>query len=240
MKIERPALGRLYGVGVGPGDPELMTLKARRILSRVPVIFTPQKDGKGRGYAGGIIGGIIKESEQKVIKLVFPMHKDAAKLIDYWQKAVENIWQHLSKGLDCAFVTEGDPFLYSTFIYVFEILKKNHPKVNIEVIPGVSSINAAAAGALLPLASGSQRIAILPATYEDKIIREVLQGFDTVVFLKIHSVFDRVLDILRELNLVDKCLYVRRVTTKDEEIITNITKLQGEKLDYFSLLIVRR
>jgi len=240
MKANKPTIGRLYGVGVGPGDPELITLKARRILSQVSVIFAPQKDDRGKGYASSIIGDIIKGSEQKVIKLVFPMGKDATELVDFWRKAAESIWHHLSKGLDCAFVTEGDPFLYGTLIYAFEVLKKSHPEVSIEVIPGVSSINATAARALVPLASGSQRIAILPATYEDKNIRETLEHFDTVVFLKIHSVFDKVLDILKELNLVDKCVYVARCTTEDEEIITDITKLRGKKLDYFSLLIMRR
>ncbi len=240
MKDRKQRIGHLYGVGVGPGDPELLTVRAARILSRAPVIFTPQKDGKSKSYARHIIAGLIKEPEQRVIELVFPMKKDAGRLTDYWEKAAETVWQHLSSGEDCAFITEGDPFLYGTFIHVFEILQKNHPEVSIEVIPGISSINAAAARALLPLATGGERIAILPATYEDKAIRKTLEDFDTVVFLKINTVFDQVLNILEELNLVEKCVYVSRCTTEDEEIIRDIRKLKGQKLDYLSLLIVRR
>ncbi|MFC1943487.1 precorrin-2 C(20)-methyltransferase [Chloroflexota bacterium] len=226
--------------GVGPGDPELLTVRATRILSRVPVIFAPQKDGESKSYARRIIADMINESEQRVIEMVFPMTKDTGRLTDYWDKAAETIWQYLSNGKDCAFITEGDPFFYGTFIHVFEILQKNHPEVRIEVIPGISSINAATARALFPLATGSERVAILPATYEDKAIRKTLNDFDTVIFLKINTVFDKILNILEELNLVEKCVFVSRCTTKDEEIIKDISKLKGQKLDYLSLLIVRR
>ena len=233
-------VGYLYGIGVGPGDPELITVRAARILSQVPVIFTPQKDGKSKSYAHRIIAGLVKELEQRVIGLVFPMKNNASELTYYWEKAAETVWRNLSNGEDCAFVTEGDPFLYGTFIHVFETLQKNHPEVSIKVIPGISSIHAAAAQALLPLATGNERVAILPATHEDKAIRKTLEDFDTVVFLKINTVFDKVLNILEELNLVEKCIYVSRCTAENEELIKDISELKGQKLDYLSLLIVRR
>ncbi len=240
MKTKKQDIGRLYGVGVGPGDPELLTIRAARILSRVAVIFAAQKDEQSPSYARRIIADIVKESEPKVVELVFPMRKNDPGLIEYWQKAADTIWQYLSSGDDCAFITEGDPLLYGTFIYVFDVLRKDHPELSVEVIPGISSINAAAARALIPLVSGSERMAILPATYGDEAITEALQSFDTVVLLKINTGFDRLLAILEKLNLVDKCVYVRRCTTEDEEIVRDISQLKGQKLDYLSLLIVRR
>ncbi len=240
MKTKKKDIGRLYGVGVGPGDPELLTIRAARILSRVAVIFAPQKDEQSPSYARRIIADILKESEPRVIGLVFPMRKNDSGLIEYWQKAADTIWQYLSSGDDCAFITEGDPLLYGTFIYVFDVLRKDHPDLSVEVIPGISSINAAAARALIPLVSGSERMAILPATYGDEAITEALQSFDTVVLLKINTGFERLLDILEKLSLVDKCVYVRRCTTEDEEIVRDIRQLKGQKLDYLSLLIVRR
>ena len=240
MNIKNQDIGLFYGIGVGPGDPELITLRAARILSRVAVIFTPQKDEQSPSYAYRIIAGIVTEPAQRVIELVFPMRKNDRGLIEYWQRAADTIWQHLSSGDDCAFITEGDPLLYGTFIYVFDILQKDHPELNVEVIPGISSINAAAARALVPLVSGSERLAILPATYGDEAITEALQNFDTVVLLKINTVFERLLGILEKLSLVDRCVYVRRCTTEDEEIIRDIRQLKGQKLDYLSLLIVRR
>ncbi len=129
MKDKKQRIGHFYGVGVGPGDPELLTLRAYHILSRVPVIFVPQKDNKSQSYAKSIINNLVREPEQKVIRLVFPMLRDREQLTDYWWKATESIWQHLKKGEDCAFVNVGDPLLYGTFIHVFQTLQKSHPEV---------------------------------------------------------------------------------------------------------------
>ncbi|MFC2050531.1 precorrin-2 C(20)-methyltransferase [Chloroflexota bacterium] len=232
--------GRLYGVGVGPGDPELLTLRAYHLLSRIPVIFVPLKNEKSRSYASSIIKKLIKKPEGKVAGVVLPMLRDKEKLADYWHKATESMWQHLKKGEDCAFVNIGDPLLYGTFIHILETLRKNHPEIEVEVIPGISSISAAAARTVVPLASNDERIAIISGNREDKVIRETLDNFDTVVFIKLNKVFDRLLTILEELNLIEKCVYVRRCTTQDEEIIWDISKLKDEKIDYFSLLIVRK
>ena len=233
-------IGRLYGVGVGPGDPELMTLRAHSILSRVAVIFVPQKDKQSGSYAKSIIADLVKESERNVIELVFPMLRDRKQLADYWHKAAESMWQYLKMGEDCAFVNEGDPLLYGTFIHIFETLRKNHPELEIEVVPGISSINAAAARTVIPLASNDEHIAIISGNCEEKAIRDTLQNFDTVVFMKVNTVFDKLLVILKELNLIEKSVYVRRCTTQDEEIVWDISKLEGKKVDYFSLVIVRK
>ncbi len=234
------SIGRLYGVGVGPGDPELLTLRAYHLLSRIPIIFVPLKNEKSRSYARSVIKNLVKKSEGKVVGVVLPMLRDKEKLADYWRKAAESVWQYLKKGEDCAFVNIGDPLLYGTFIHILETLQKDHPEIKVEVIPGISSINAAAASAIVPLASNDERIAIISGNREDKVIKETLENFDTVVFIKMNKVFDRLLSILEELNLIEKCVYVRRCTTQDEEIIRDIRKLKGEKVDYFSLLIVRK
>ncbi len=240
MQQNKKAIGRLYGIGVGPGDPELLTMRAYRILSEVPIVLVPSKDGKSRSFASQIIAGLVKEPRQKIVKLVFPMRRDTEELSEYWEEAVNDIWTHLGEGKDCAFVAEGDPLLYGTFVHVLTALRKSHPEVNIEVVPGISSFSAASARTLSPLASGDERVAILPSNCEDKVIRETLKNFDTIVFLKINNAFGRIISILEEFNLMNKCTYVRRCTTPDEEIIKDLKKLRGKRLDYFSLLIVRR
>ena len=232
--------GRFYGVGIGPGDPELMTIKAKRILSLVPVIFVPQKNEKDSSFAGRILSQAIEGIEGKLVPLVFPMHREAAALEQRWQLAAAQIWEKLKAGLDGAFVTEGDPLLYGSFIYVFERLKAAHPEIEIEVIPGISSINAAAAAAMIPLASQDEKVAILPATGPEEGLRQALQTFDTIILIKVHSVFGKVLTILREMRLVEGSIFISRCTTKDEEIVRDIANLEGQKLDYFSLLIVKR
>lgn len=232
--------GRFYGVGVGPGDPELLTLRAYHVLSQVPVIFVPRKSEQSESIARSIIGKLAPRKESKIVGLVLPMLKDREQLAAYWHQAAESIWQYLKKGEDCAFINVGDPLLYGTFIHILETLQQSHPEIEVEVIPGISSINAAAARAVVPLASDDEHIAIISAGCEDKVIRRALENFDTVVFMKINRTFDRILNILEELNLTEKCLYIRRCTTQDEEIVRDITRLKGKKLDYFSLLIVRR
>jgi precorrin-2/cobalt-factor-2 C20-methyltransferase len=240
MGNKKLGIGRLYGVGVGPGDPELVTLKAHKVLSRVPVIFVPLKDRQSKSYAKSIVARLIKEPEKKVVELVLPMLRGREQLEDYWQQAADTIWQHLEKGEDCAFVNVGDPLLYGTFIYILETVKKNHPEIEVEVIPGISSINAAAARAMFPLASDDERIAIISGNREERVIRETIANFETVVFMKMNTMFDKLLTILEDLDLTDKCVYVRRGTTQDEEIIRDISKLKGAKVDYFSLLILRK
>jgi precorrin-2/cobalt-factor-2 C20-methyltransferase len=233
-------IGRLYGVGIGPGDPELLTLRAYHVLSQVPVIFVPKKTEQSESMARSIVANLSPGIEPKIVAIVLPMLRDKERLKRYWQQAADTIWEHLEKGEDCAFMNMGDPLLYGTFIHILETLKRSHPEIKVEVVPGVSSINAAAARTVVPLASNDDNIAIISGNCEDKFLRETLENFDTVVFMKMNKVFDKLLKILGELNLIDKCVYVRRCTTQDEEIIRDINRLKGEKVDYFSLLIVRK
>ncbi|MBI2979987.1 MAG: precorrin-2 C(20)-methyltransferase [Chloroflexi bacterium] len=237
---QQETIGRLYAIGVGPGDPELITIKAGRLLSRLPVIFVPQRDETSPGYARSIIAELVREPEQKVIGLVFPMVRDNKQLATYWEKAAETMWWHLKQGQDCAFVNEGDPYLYGTAVHVLETLRATHGEVEITVVPGVPSINAAAAQAALPLAINDERVAILSGHCEDSVIAETLEHFDTIVFLKVNSAFGRLLDTLERLKLIEKCVYISKCTTEDEEIVRDIRQLKGRKLDYLSLLIVRK
>jgi precorrin-2/cobalt-factor-2 C20-methyltransferase len=240
MSKDKPGIGRFYGVGVGPGDPELATLKASRIISDVPVIFVPKKAEQSESMAESIISNLSPGIESKIVRMVFPMLRDREQLQEYWHQAADTIWRYLQNGEDGAFVNVGDPLLYGTFIHVLETLKGSHPEIEAEVIPGISSINAAAAKAIVPLASDDDNIAIISGNPGENFIREALENFDTVVFLKVNTLLDKLINILNELNLKGKSVYVRRCTTQDEEIIHDVGSLKGEKPDYFSLLIVRK
>jgi len=231
--------GCFYGVGVGPGDPALITVKAKDILAAAPVILVPKKGEESTSYARSIISELIRPA-QEVVELVFPMLRGREHLAPHWEKAVETIRGYLEAGKDCAFVNLGDPLLYGTFINVVYDLRARCPGVKIEVVPGISSINAASARALVPLAIDDDRIAIISGRTDEKFIRQTLNDFDTVIFMKIYRVFDRLLNMLEELNLSDKCVYVEKCTTETERIVPDISSLRGRKLDYFSLLIVRK
>ena len=237
---ENKGIGRLYGVGVGPGDPELLTLRAQHVLSQVPVIFVPKKTEQSESIAESIIGNLSPMMKPKIVGLVLPMLRDKGQLQEYWHQAADTVWQHLERGEDGAFVNVGDPLLYGTFIHILETLQKSHPETEVEIVPGISSINAAAARTLLPLASDEDNIAIISGDFKEQDVKETLENFNTVVFMKLNNVFDKLLRILEELKLTEKSVYVRRCTTEDEEIVRDVSKLKGEKVDYFSLLIVRK
>jgi len=233
-------MARVYAVGVGPGDPELLTRKAERILRQVPVICAPAASAGDSSHALSIVEPLLDRTRQEVIVRVFPMKKDQEGLDEFWEEAASTVLTHVRRGKDVAFITIGDPFLYSTFLYLYRIFRERHPDIPIEVVPGVSSITAAAVAAGIPLAAASERIAILPATFEEEKLRRTLLDFDTVVLMKVNRVFDRVYALLGELGLEDRCSFVSRAGTDEEKVTRDLESLVGRKLDYLSLLIVKK
>ncbi|RII25369.1 MAG: precorrin-2 C(20)-methyltransferase [Geobacter sp.] len=233
-------MAKIYAVGVGPGDPELLTRKAERIIRQVPVICSPTGAVDAASYALSIVEEFLDRSRQEVLIQVFPMRKDPADLEPFWQEAAAQVVERVRQGLDVAFITIGDPFLYSTFLYLYRIFREQYPDIPIEVVPGISSVGAAAVAANLPLGMASDRIAILPATFETEKLLKTLIDFDTVVFMKVHRVFDQVYGMLKALGLEKKGAFIRRVGSRDEEVVYDLASLVGQKLDYLSLLIVRK
>ncbi|HCZ12292.1 MAG TPA: precorrin-2 C(20)-methyltransferase [Nitrospiraceae bacterium] len=242
--------GKLYVIGVGPGDPELLTLKAVRVLREVPCICVPKGREEGNSLALSIvqkarIEGLTLEGKE-IIEAHFPMRKtrnnqesENCELDTKWQETIETVYSRLNKGIDMAFITIGDPTIYSTFFYLYDKLLALNPELNIEIVPGVSSINTAAAKAGMSLALADEKIAILPATYTESI-KETLERFDTIVLMKVHKVFGNVAKILSETGLTDKAVYISRAGMDDERIFRNIRDIKESDLDYFSLMIIKK
>lgn len=236
--------GRLYVVGIGPGDPELMTLKAVRILKEAPCIFVPKGREEGTSLALSIVQKTLSLDNKEIVEAYFPMKKtmgtaDTGELDIKWNETVDAVVSRLDRGMDAAFITIGDPAVYSTFFYLYDRLLERMPALNIEIVPGISSINAAAARAGLYLGLGNDRIAILPANYLDGL-QETLEKFDTVVLMKVSTVFDTIRDTLIELGLASGATYVARAGMEDERIRKDIRTVKEEDLNYFSLVIVRK
>ena len=232
-------VGRLYGVGVGPGDPELLTLKARRILEQVPVICVPQAETSRDSYALTIVREVLDPERQEILRLTFPTDDEEA-AGDVWRNAAETVAERALQGKDAAFITEGDPMLYSTFSYVLESVRANHPEIPVEIVPGVSSVMAAAASAVAPLVTHGQRLAILPAVYGIDDLREAIANYDTIVLMKVNRTLLEALANLEKLGLAGKGIYVRRASTARERVVQDLNQLTEEDLDYFSLLIIRK
>jgi precorrin-2/cobalt-factor-2 C20-methyltransferase len=239
--------GTLFGIGAGPGAPDLLTVRAEHILKQCRVICLPASTGR-RSYAGTIIESYVDPGRQEIVPVKFPMQNVWEQALPARNEAVTTLLSYLQAGRDVAFVTEGDPLLYSTFGYMLEAVRQVDPTIPIEVVPGITSITAAAASACIPLTAWDERLAVLPAVHilepqgvgAESPLHSIFQLFDTVVLLKINKVFDALLDQLEELDLVQHAVFVRRCSTDQEEVIFDIQRLRGQTLDYFSLLIVRK
>lgn len=232
-------IGTLYGLGVGPGDPELITVKAFRKLQECPVIAYPKKLKGSKSYAHRIVEVYIKPNEKEMLGLVFPMTKDEETLRVEWAKSVESIYSYLAKGLDVAFVTEGDPMLFSTFIHLMKLMKETHPDVPMETVAGISSFNGSANRLGIALADGNDYVAMIPATEDMEEMRRVIKTHDAVVFIKVAKVLDMMLNLLEEMGLLYGVHVVTKVTS-DEEIIWNVEELRGVELNYLSCMVVRK
>ncbi len=236
--------GRLYVVGVGPGDPELLTIKGVRILREVECLCVPKGKEEGKSLALSIVRKAVDLEGKELIEAYFPMRKTAQPdpgrgLDSEWDRTATAILDRLHTGNRVAFITIGDPTVYSTFFYLCDRLLQKEPRLEIEIIPGVSSVTASAARAGVPLALGDERIAILPANYLDNL-RETLQCFDTVVLMKVHKVFEEVKTAIADLGLLGHALYVSRAGMSRERVFTNLLSVTRDDLDYFSMVIVKK
>ena len=231
--------GKLYGIGVGPGDPKLLTLRAKEILDQVDVIFCPKGDEGGTSWARSIIEATTS-ADKEFVELPFPMTRDKNVLKTYWEKAAKRIAEEIAKGKQGAFITLGDPFIYSTYIYLLRTLLQNFPDIEVETIPGISAFNAAAARAQIPLAQGDERMAILPVRKDLRGLREAFEAFDTVILMKVGSKLDKVMALLEELDLLKHSVLVSRIGYPGEKIIHDLSSLEKiEKEGYLSVIIVK-
>lgn len=235
--------GILYGLSVGPGDPELMTVKALRILQQVPVVAFPAGLEGKPGIAEEIIAPWLN-CHQIRLPLKFPYVQDAAVLAAAWQQAAQEVLDILAQGQDVAFACEGDVGFYSTFAHLAttvqeESTQSNADLINIEIIPGVCSPLAAAAMVGQPLTLGGDRLVILPAMYCAEELEQVCGWADTVVLLKVRSVYPQVWQTLERLQLLHHTVVVTWATTPKQRIYRNLTPDLYLELPYFSIMIIR-
>jgi precorrin-2/cobalt-factor-2 C20-methyltransferase len=230
-------IGTFYGISVGPGDPELITLKGLRLLQKSSIVAFPAGINGKLGIAEQIVESWLSPNQQK-LALHFPYVRDEEVLRQAWQEAAQEVWQNLKMGHNVAFVCEGDVSFYSTFTYLAQTLSELHPEVVIESIPGVCSPMAAAANLGIPLTVRDRCLAILPALYNVQELETALKWADVVVLMKFSSVYDRIWQILERHNLLESASIVERATCEDRVIYKDLRDRPHLKLSYFSLLIV--
>jgi precorrin-2/cobalt-factor-2 C20-methyltransferase len=230
--------GDFYGIGIGPGDPELLTLKAVRIIKEVDVVFVPKAGIKEESLALDIASPFL--DGKRVVEKVFPMTKDEGRLESHWREAALAIKEELEQGHSVAFLTIGDPLTFSTYVYLLRCLRGMVPEEKIHTIPGVTSFNAAASLANLSLAQRDERIAIVPVPDNVDELRPILEGFDTVILMKVAKRLDEVVELLEDMNLARHALFASHIGLKDAYLSKNLSELKGSGRGYMSVIIVRK
>ena len=226
--------GRLYLVGVGPGDPELMTLKAARVLRSVHVIAYPST-GDGAAFARDIAASYLLPGAL-LLPVAIPMTVDRGPAQTAYDAAAAEILGHLQAGRDAAWLCEGDPLFYGSAMYV---LARLGAAANIEVVPGVTSLTAAAAAIARPLAARNEILKVLPAPLDDDTLRAELSAAPAVAIIKIGRHFDRIRDLLRETGHADNAVVVEHATTLRQRI-TPLNGFRYGERPYFSTILCYR
>ena len=222
--------GTLYGLGVGPGDPELLTLKAHRILTAAPVVAYPKPD-TGESFARSIVSEFLRK-EQEEIAIEVPMRVERFPAAEVYREAAKRIAAELKAGRDVAVLCEGDPFVYGSFMYLFERLASKFPT---EIVPGVSSVMAAGAASARPIAARNDVFTIIPAPLEDWEIGARIALSEAFAIIKLGRHFSRVKALIEALRLTDSCRYCERVSLAEERIMP--LGEAGDTAPYFSMIL---
>ncbi len=229
--------GIFYGVGVGPGDPELLTMKAIKVIGEADVIIAPKTEKKEDSTALTIAKPFLKERVQ-IVKLVFPMVFNNDALSDAWENNKNVIVELLSAGKKVVFLTLGDPMFYSTYIYVFRLLENcGYP---IETVPGVTAFCAIGSKLGYPLVEGNNVLSVIPATIAEDKLDEALEKADNVVLMKVYKNCSQVIEKLKKHGLAKDAVMISRCGLEDEQVVRNLSDLGGEKINYLSTILARR
>jgi precorrin-2/cobalt-factor-2 C20-methyltransferase len=233
-----PTTGTLYGIGVGPGDPELITLKALKVLRRVPHIFASCSSKNNYSLALSIVRCHLNGAGLE--HLPFPMTKDEGLLTAAWEANARRVLEVLTAGSDAAFVTLGDPLTYSTFGYLLKTLKRLSPQVKIITIPGITSYAAAASLTQIPLAEGEESCYLVSGALGAARLRQVVDKSDNLILLKTYRHFEEIYQALEELDLLDRATCISRCGLQGETVVQDLRSLKGGSLPYLSMIIIKK
>lgn len=235
--VTTPSFGCLYGVGVGPGDPELISVKGLRYLQQAHIVAFPAGIKGQPGVAEQIITPWLNTTQMR-LPLSFPYVQDLSVLQNAWKQAAHQVAQYLYQGQDVVFASEGDVSFYSTFTYLSQTLQALYPQARIETIPGICAPTAAAAAVGLPLTVQRDRLAILPALYALDTLTTALEWADVIVLMKVSSVYQKVWSALQQAGLLDHSYVVVQASTVQQQIYHNLKHYPDLELPYFSLLVI--
>ena len=226
--------GKLFGLGIGPGDPELITLKAHRVLQSSPVVAYPALED-GESLARAIVAPhLTGDQEEYAIRIPMSVEREPAQLA--YDAAAKDIAKFLADGKDVAVLCEGDPFFYGSFMYLFGRLAENHP---VEVIPGVSSLTACSTALQKPLSARNDILTVLPAPLKDGVLKSKIEAADSVALMKVGRHFDRIRALINDMGLSDQASYIERASMKNQKIMP-LNDVPADAAPYFSMILIHK
>ena len=239
-------MAELVCVGCGPGDPELLTVKAVNAIKSADTIMCPASNEHRPSIALSVVSEMIdKTQNQEIVRLIFPMTKDKDVLEATWKKNAKIMAEKVLSGKNVVYLTIGDPYLYSTWIYMHREIRINHPEIKITVVPGIVSIFSFASKIGVSVAEGAEKVSVIPSCYDLTTVKEIARNSESMIFLKDGRYFDQVIQVLRDAGFTDSYIFaIGQDLGTDHEIIRKMTL--GEVNDdtlttkYFSILVVKR
>jgi precorrin-2/cobalt-factor-2 C20-methyltransferase len=230
-----PAPGTLFGIGVGPGAPDLLTMRAVEVLRKVEVIAGAASPRNEHSVALSIASQYLP-LETTTLRLDFPMTRDRAKLAAAWEESARKVAGIARSGKNIAFLTLGDPLMYSTFGYLMQTMARIAPDVPIEVVPGIASFQAAAAKSLTVLCEGEETLLILSGSKDQQAMEQVLAVADSAVILKTYKNSGQIYAALTGTGRKGEIVFVSRLGFEDEILVRGLTEAP-DKPEYLSLIL---
>jgi precorrin-2/cobalt-factor-2 C20-methyltransferase len=230
--------GVLYGIGIGPGDPDLITVKGAKILSQCLDVFVPKAKISEKSTARAISEKHL-HPEANIYELVFPMDTDNGRLRASWKEGAGRVAEVLEAGRDACFLTLGDTMLYSTYIYLVRALREILPKAEVVTVPGITAFSAAAAATEFPVGTGKRPVTIIPTSDDLEEVRRMLARPGVKVIMKIGQRCEQILELLEETGAIGDSVFISRVGLEDQRIERDLNKLRNGPPDtgYLSVIL---
>ena len=230
-------MAKFYGIGTGPGDSELVTVKAVNTIKRLDILYTPEPKKGGDSLAISIVKEYVPENVE-IKQRHFPMSNDSVEKMAAWDKVAAEIKADVQDGKEVGFITLGDPMVYSTYVYVMERLID---EIEVETIPGISSFSNIASNQNFPLVMDTDPLMVIPCTMEDEKIDSALQTYDCFVLMKVYKNFKEIVQKLEKYDLIDSAILVSNSSQDTEVVYKDLRDVHlQEKISYFSTILVNK
>lgn len=230
-------MAKFYGIGTGPGDSSLLTLKAVEILHKIDILYTPKSNKEEGSLAHNIVAPHLK-ADLEIKARHFPMTFNEEEKMKAWEAIASEIVEDVKAGKEVGFVTLGDPMIYSTYVYIMERLLG---QIEVETIPGISSFSNIASHQNFPLVMDREPLIVLPCTAEEEKIDYALAHYNSIVLMKVYRNFDQILEKIDAAGLTNHAILVSNSSLENEEVFNNLHEVGlKEKISYFSTILINK